>query len=172
MKTRAASMCMMVLSIATMAASALAGVPGTEIPSVPFTATGDSTGGTNSINSVPDFCSQRMTVDGPEAVYFFTPHAGANLTFTVTPQNATFDPAIYVTFAPAAGDACLWGSDANGPGEAETFPINDRLTPETVHYFYVDSFFDAGTAPANAQGPFQLDVGGSLPVELIRFEVE
>jgi len=172
MNSRAISMCIPVLSIAIAGANAIAGTPATEIPSVPFSATGDTTGGSNSINFVPDFCSQRMTVDGPEAVYFFTPHAGASLTFTVTPLNATFDPAIYVTFAPAAGDACLWGSDANGPGEAETFPVSDRLTPETIHYFYVDSFFDAATAPANAQGPFQLDVGGNLPVELIRFEVE
>jgi hypothetical protein len=64
------------------------------------------------------------------------------------------------------------GADANGPGEAEVFTVNDRLTPGTIHYFYVDSFFNAATDPSNAAGPFRLDVGGNLPVSLIGFEVE
>jgi hypothetical protein len=153
-------------------AATSAGVAPVEITEVPFTATGDTTGGANSIDFVPDFCSQRTTVDGPEAVFSFTPEAGANLTFTVTPLNADYDPAIYVTFAQAAGDACLWGADANGAGQPETFSISDRLTPGTVHYLYVDSFFDATTDPANAQGPFRLDVVGNLPAELILFRVE
>lgn len=159
-----------VLALASTGASA--GVAPVEITEVPFTANGDTTGGANSINSVPDFCSPRTTVDGPEAVFTFTPEAGANLTVTVTPLNADYDPAIYVTFAPAAADACLWGADANGPGEPETFSISDRLTPGTVHYLYVDSFFNATTDPANAQGPFRIDVVGALPVEVILFRVE
>jgi len=158
--------------LALASASAPAGIAPVEITEVPFTATGDTTGGANTIDLVPDFCSQRTTVDGPEAVFTFTPQAGANLTFTVTPLNADYDPAIYVTFAPAAADACLWGADANGPGEAETFSVSDRLTPGTVHYLYVDSFFDAATDPTNAQGPFRLDVAGSLPVALTGFVVE
>ena len=158
--------------VLTLAGAASAGIPPVEITAVPFTASGDTTGGANSINLVPDFCSQRTTVDGPEAVFTFTPQTGANLTFTVTPLNADYDPAIYVTFAPAAADACLWGADANGPGQPETFSVSDRLTPGTVHYFYVDSFFSAATDPTNAQGPFRLDVVGSLPVELTGFVVE
>jgi len=159
-------------SLTFVATGALAGTTPIEITAVPFTANGDSTGGTNSIDFVLDFCVPRMTVDVPEAVYSFTPETGANLTITVTPLNATFDPAIYVTFALAAGDACLWGADANGPGGAETFSVSDRLTPGTVHYFYVDSFFSAATDPDNAQGPFRIDVSGSLPAELIGFDVE
>jgi hypothetical protein len=98
----------MLASLALACANVSAGTPATDIGSVPFTATGDTTGGSNAINSVPDFCSPRLTVDGPEAVFTFTPQAGANLTFTVTPLNAEYDPAIYVTFAPAAAEACLW----------------------------------------------------------------
>ena len=158
--------------LAVASAGALAGTPAVEIGAVPFTAKGDTTGGANAINLVPDFCSARTTVDGPEAVFTFTPQAGANLTFTVTPLNADYDPAIYVTFAPAAADACLWGADANGPGQPETFTVSDRLTPGTVHYFYVDSFFNATTNPLNAQGPFRIDVSGNLPVELLGFDVE
>jgi len=146
-------------------------IPPVDITAVPFTASGDTTGGANSIDAVPDFCSVRTIVAGPEAVYTFTPQAGANLTITVTPLNADYDPAVYVTFAPAASDACLWGADANGPGAAETFQISDRLTPGTAHYVYVDSFFDAATNPANAAGPFRIDVAGTLPVELIGFDV-
>ena len=170
MHTKAMGFPMLVL-LSLASAYAFAGTTPVEIGAVPFAATGDTTGGANSINLVPDFCSARTTVDGPEAVYTFTPQTGANLVFTVTPLNAEYDPAIYVTFAPAAADACLWGADASGPGEAETFTINDRLTPGTVHYFYVDSFFNATTDPTAAQGPFRIDVTGTLPVELLEFDV-
>jgi hypothetical protein len=162
------------VSVALFVSSALAfagAIPPVEITTVPFTANGDTTGGTNAIDVVPDFCSVRTTVAGPEAVYTFTPQAGASLTITVTPLNADYDPAVYVTFAPDAADACLWGADANGPGAAETFQISDRLTPGTTHYLYVDSFFDAATNPSNASGPFRIDVTGTLPVELIGFDV-
>jgi hypothetical protein len=171
MQTNTQGRIIAVLAFACASAVAVAGAP-VEIGEVPFTATGDTTGGSNAIDSVPDFCSPRTTVAGPEAVFTFTPEAGANLVFTVTPLDAAYDPAIYVTFAPDAADACLWGADANGPGEAETFAINDRLTPGTVHYLYVDSFFDATTDPANAQGAFRIEVSGNLPVELMRFEVD
>jgi hypothetical protein len=171
MRTTAAGL-VSVLLIASSPLALAGGAPPVEITAVPFTANGDTTGGANAIDFVPDFCSVRTTVDGPEAVYTFTPRAGANLTITVTPLNADYDPAVYVTFAPAAADACLWGADANGPGAAESFPINDRLTPDTVHYIYVDSFFDAATNPTNAQGPFRIDVTGTLPVALETFIVD
>jgi hypothetical protein len=143
-----------------------------DIAGVPYSTTGDTTGGVDTVNFVPNFCAARGDVDGPERIYRFVAQEGANVTFTVTPQNDQFDVAIYLIDSLKGGEYCLIGADDNGPGGAETFSFSDRFRPGITYYLYVDSFYDADANPAAAQGPYRLELTGSLPVELQGFVVD
>jgi hypothetical protein len=143
-----------------------------DVASVPYTDSNSSEGGTDTVNFVPDFCAARMHVDGPERIYRFVPREGASITFTATPQNATYDVAIYLIDSLKGGKYCLLGADDNGPGEPETFSFSDRFIAGRTYYLYVDSFFSAATDPASAQGPYVLELAGSLPVEVMHFGVD
>lgn len=143
-----------------------------DIQSVPYSSTGDTTGGVDTVNFVPNFCAARGNVDGPERIYRFVAQEGANVTFTVTPENDQYDVAIYLIDSLKGGEYCLIGADDNGPGEAETFSCSDRFRPGTTYYLYVDSFYDVDANPAAAQGPYRIELAGSLPVELQAFVVD
>jgi hypothetical protein len=143
-----------------------------DIASVPYTDSNSPEGGTDTVNFVPDFCAARMHVDGPERIYRFVPQEGASVTFTATPQDATYDIAIYLIDSLKGGKYCLLGADDHGPGEAESFSFSDRFIAGRTYYLYVDSFFSVATDPASAQGPYVLELAGSLPVDVLRFGID
>ncbi len=143
-----------------------------DIASVPYTDSNSTEGGTDTVNFVPDFCASRMHVDGPERIYRFVPQEGASVTFTVTPGNATYDVAIYLIDGLKGGKYCLLGADDHGPGEAESFAFSDRFIAGRTYYLYIDSFYGAAADPASAQGPYVLELAGSLPVDVVHFAIE
>lgn len=148
------------------------------IASLPYTDTGTTVGKTNIISTLTSGCSDYSTVDGPEAVYSFVAGAGANLTFTVTPDaSSDYDPAIYLVKTCNSGTAagsCIAGADATySPGDPETFSVSG-LTSGTTYYLHVDSYWDSAdpTYGTYAQGPFSLLVSGTLPVSLQEFSID
>jgi hypothetical protein len=156
---------------------------------LPFTDSDDTTGNASDVNLLPDGCSNYQIVDGPDLVYSFTVGAGNSVAFTVTPTNATYDPAIYVlgTCSDAAtcvvgADACVRSGAASQPAGCVDGTADEDLPAQAyavgTHAVFVDSFYAAG-ASCSAQGgvqcgagPYTLSVTGSLPVHLQRFEVE
>lgn len=142
-----------------------------DIANVPYTDVGDTSGGIDTVNFVPNFCAARGNVDGPERIYRFVPREGANVTFSVTPQNTEYDVAIYLIDSLKGGEYCLIGADDAGPGGAETFSFSDRFRPDATYYLYVDSFHDPDVDPGAAAGPYRLELTGSLPVQLQAFSV-
>ncbi len=161
----------------------------TPITDLPFADSDDTTGHTSDVGLLPDGCSTYQIVDGPDLVYSFTVSAGNSVAFTVTPTNATYDPAIYVLGACADATTCVVGADACVRSGAVSQPAGcvDGTADEDLpaqayapgtHALFVDSFYAAG-ASCSAQGgvpcgagPYTLTVTGSLPVHLQHFEVE
>jgi hypothetical protein len=161
----------------------------TPIATLPFTDSDDTTGHASDVSLLPDGCSDFQPVDGPDLVYTFTVGAGNSIAFTVTPTNATFDPAIYVlgtcadaTTCVVGADACVRSGVASQPAGCVDGTADEDLPAQTyaagTHALFVDSFYAAG-ASCSAQGgvqcgagPYTLTVTGSLPAELLSFEVE
>lgn len=85
---------------------------------------------------------------GRDVAFAVSPTLTTNYSVTVTPQNGTYDPMVYVQLT--CGDVmCLGGTILNGPGEAETvtFSVPGGLTV----YIIVDG--------ENASsGPFSMTV--------------
>jgi hypothetical protein len=159
------------------------------IEALPFTDSDDTTGNVSDVGLLPAGCSTYQVVDGPDLVYTFTVTAGNSVAFTVTPTNATYDPAIYVLGDCTDANTCVVGADACVRSGAASQPAGcvDGTADEDLpaqaysvgtHAVFVDSFYAAG-ASCSAQGgvqcgagPYTLTVTGSLPVHLERFEVE
>lgn len=159
-------------SITVPAAGGTCGAP-TAFSAVPYNDTGTTVGATNIVGSLQSGCSNYTTVAGPDVVYSFVAGTGANLTFTVTPEDPDYDPAIYLlsTCATGTGASCINGSDAYYYGEAETFSVS-TLAAGTTYYLHVDSFYSTtGGGAAYASGPYSLNVTGTLPVQLQSFEI-
>ena len=162
----------------------------TGIGSLPFNDSDDTTGHVNDNNLLPAGCSDYTQVSGPDLIYVFSSGAGNNLAFTVTPTNATYDPAIYVLGTCGTSATCVVGADAclangqpqpagctDGNGDEDIPAVLNRFTNGT-HALYVDSFYAAGT-PCGGQannlcgtGPYTLSVTGVLPVELIDIRID
>jgi hypothetical protein len=138
----------------------------TTFTATPYNDTGTTTGGTNTVGTLPAGCEEYTTVAGPDLVYSFTAGTGANLTFTLTPNTAAYDPAIYLLGTCGSGPSCITGSDAGLANAPETFSTA-ALTAGTTYFFYVDSFYT--TAAGN--GAYTLAITGTLPVELSKFEI-
>jgi len=150
---------------------------------LPFQDSGDTTGAVNDVNEIPATCaSGYQPAYGPDHVYAFEVVSGNSLTFTVTTTSTTYDPMIYVVGACNDGATCVSGAFADdcgsvalpqpGCGGAATESIGPITLPVGVYYLYVDSAFSTVTQPTQAQGPYELTVTGTVPVELLRFEVE
>lgn len=145
-----------------------------QITSVPYSDTGTTVGKTDIISTLTAGCSDYATVAGPEAVYSFVAGAGANLTFTVTPDSSTdYDTAIYLVKTCNSGTAagsCIAGADAYYlPGEAESFSVSG-LTNGTTYYLHVDSYYSSTSTYGS--GPYSLTVSGNLPVSLQDFSID
>lgn len=161
----------------------------TPITALPFVDSDDTTGHTSDVSLLPDGCSTYTIVDGPDLVYTFTVTAGNSVAFTVTPTNATYDPAIYVLGTCADAVTCLVGADAcyrsgvaSQPAGCLDGTADEDLPAQSyavgTHAVFVDSFYAAGASCSGqggvqcGAGPYTLTVTGSLPVNLQRFEVE
>lgn len=147
--------------------------PGTPVTSLPFTSTaGDTCGGTNTINSYGGICGTDLPFPypGPEAVFSMTLGAGNNVALSASLTGSTGDLAIFVVGSSCGdGTNCLGHSqDAIGPGAG---PENiAAATYAAGNYFvYMDSYYAVGNP--EACGTFTLSITGTLPVELLQFEV-
>jgi hypothetical protein len=146
--------------------------PGVTVPSLPFTSTGgDTCGNTNVVTNYGGVCNTDLPFPypGPEAVFQMTLAAGNNVAFSAT-LGAAGDLAIFVVgSACGTGTNCLGHSqDAIGPGVGpET--IAAASYPAGTYFVYMDSYYATGNP--GACGTFTLNITGSLPVELLQFEV-
>src|SRR5262245_54743887 len=84
--------------------------PPTVITSLPYTDSGDNTGATDNVSSVPLACNGLYTTTlGPDVIYQLTLTAGNNVTVTVTP-DPNFDPSIYALSTCTDGTTCGAGN--------------------------------------------------------------
>src|SRR6266545_4653562 len=97
---------------------------------------------------------------GPDAIYSFTILGPGNtLTFTVTPGNLDYDPAIYVLRNCLQLNTCVDGADEHFNGQSETLTVSELAAG--TYYFGVDSSLDPSEDPA-ASGPYTLNVTGDF----------
>jgi hypothetical protein len=129
----------------------------TPIPSLPYSdLSGNTIGATDNIRITG--CAG-ISLEGPDVIYAFTVFAGNNLTFTLTPTDPEYDPAIYIRSACAQGTgSCVARTDVGFGGEAEVLTVSG-LAPGT-YYFYVDSVYPEGDVAG--QGHYTLSVTGTL----------
>ncbi len=133
--------------------------PPTPIPSVEFNDSGDTTGATDNIRITA--CAG-LSLEGPDHIYSFTVLAGNNLTFTLTPTDPEYDPAIYIrTACTQATGSCAAGiADAGKGGQAEVITVSG-LAPGT-YYFFIDSAYPVKDTAG--EGHYTLKVTGTLGV--------
>lgn len=147
--------------------------PGVAIASLPFTSAGGSTtcGLTNTITNYDTVCNANLPFPypGPEAVFQLTLAAGNNVAFSMSLTGSTGDLALFLAgSACGSGTNCVASSqDAIGPG-AGPETIAAATYAAGTYFLYVDSYYGSGAASC---GTYTLSVTGSLPVELLQFEV-
>lgn len=136
--------------------------------------TGDTTGGTNNVENVPDSesavpCNEYENPDnaeGPDDVWVVTPGTGNALTFAIS--NASFDPHLYILGTCGVASSCVAGSDDEPDVDAPS--VTPTLTAGTTYYVYVDSFWPIGDA--DCCGSYTLNVSGTFPVSLQEFRID
>lgn len=160
----------------------------TPIASLPFADSDDTTGNVDDNTDIPGGCSDYTTTNGPDLLYTFTVGAGNNVAFNVTPTNAIYDVAIYILGTCGTSATCVIGADACLADGVPQVPgcldnDGDEDIPGTAfangtHAIYIDSFYGAGV-PCPGQnnnlcgnGPYNLNVTGVLPAELINIGIE
>lgn len=132
-----------------------------EVEVLPFFDNNTTVGGTDTINRLPGSCFSRERLDGPERVYRFIVGEDAALTFSVTPEAAEYDPAIYLTDVGGSGEHCLAGADEHGPGGREAFTFRVRSEVGKAYYLYVDSTHGVVDDAAKAAGTYRLEITGN-----------
>jgi len=150
--------------------------PGTAIAALPFSDSDDTRGNISDVSTLPAGCNTYTVVGGPDLVYAFTVAAGNSVAITVTPTLATYDPAVYVLGTCGTTASCVIGRDIALANVAESIPAQAYAVG--THAIYVDSFYtEIAACPNQANilcgaGTYTLDVTGSLPAELIQFQIE
>jgi len=137
----------------------------TVIPSGPlnFVDTGTTIGFASDINSLlPNVNGLYTIVAGADVFYRLDILVGGNVTFTLDPTGADWDPSIYITNSSLADDNPGLGLDSgadSGAGDAtESFSFN--LTPGT-YFFAIDSFYSVTDTNPLREGTFGLTISGS-----------
>ena len=98
---------------------------------------------------------------GLDVIYSFTILGPGNtLTFTVTPGNVDYDPAIYVVRNCLQLNTCVNGADDHFNGQAETLTVSGLEA--ATYFFAVDSSADPVDDPTGASGPYTLNVTGNF----------
>lgn len=154
--------------------------PGTYTTGSPFVDSGNTTGGNDTVTSIPQACNGYYDdTRGPDHIYSFTLTArGANPQIRVTTTSPTYDLSIYILngavapMCPAGtgniGTNCIAGADDTffpqpetiGAAEMNTLPLNVPL------YFFVDSYYNQpGGNGGTGNGPYtvtmqDITVGG------------
>ncbi len=130
--------------------------PPTPITSLPFNDSGDTTGAADNIRITG--CAG-LGLEGPDHIYSFTVFAGNNLTFTLTPTDPEYDPAIYIrTACLQANGSCVARTDTGNGGQAEAITVSG-LAPGT-YYFFVDSLYPVKDVAG--EGHYTLAVTGTF----------
>ncbi len=155
--------------------------------SLPYTDTGNTCGAPSVVSDYDSFtasggpCSTYL-YPGPEVIYKMDLGDNNDVTVTLTPTDPA-DLGVFVVSDCADTTSCVGFADFAGGGElaavtfsaAQTGLCTDTGTilcpaiPAASYYIYIDSFY-AGGAPSC--GEYQLDVAGTLPVQLMEFSVE
>lgn len=130
---------------------------------------GNTTGGTNSVPSIPAAChpgENWTTAAGAERVYQFTAGTGANLTFVLaSTDTANYDPFLYILGTLGNSADCIIGSD-DIPAVTAPAVTFAAFNAGQDYFVYADSFFAADA------GSFTLTVTGTLPVSLQEFSID
>jgi hypothetical protein len=152
------------------------------IASLPFTDSGDTTGGLNTVDVIPVACNGfSNTARGPDNIYEFTVTAGNNLLITVSTPDISYDTSIYVLSTCGDGQTCVVGADNCIATELGQFPACPRFdSTEQIqaslaagtYYLYIDSWYFGTNPLGRGAGPYDVDIEGSLPVELHEFTVD
>lgn len=143
-------------------------------PPFPFNDSGNTSGHVNDVGALgggPGSCVHPtfFQVAGPDLVYQFSSNGSTSLKFTVTPQNGTYDPSIYILSTCGDSATCQQGSDFGLNGQPET--IGPVILPAGNYFLYVDSFYanaaqcDESVGGDCSAGPYSLNVqsGGITP---------
>jgi len=147
------------------------------ISALPFSdATLDTCAGVAAINDYANMTCNSLMYPGPELVYEILVGAGNSaITMTLTPAAA--DMGIFLVGTCGVGTSCIAFNDAIGGGVAsdisQTNPAGADMIPAPLtpasYFIYIDSYYAMG---ANSCGGFTLDITGTLPVELLSFEID
>ncbi|MGB7068628.1 MAG: VCBS repeat-containing protein [Pyrinomonadaceae bacterium] len=132
---------------------------GTYTAAAPFTDIGDTTGGNNTVTSLPYYYYDDFGVNGPDHIYAFTlTSRGAAPEIRVTTSSPTYNPAIYVVngeWGPCpAGAPFYWFAYSNVAGAGGTETIGDaiRYLPLNVpQWLFIDSH---GALTPDPGGPY------------------
>jgi MYXO-CTERM domain-containing protein len=134
----------------------------TIIGGLPYTDSGTTVGKANNISLVPVACNGVTTlVNGPDVVYAVTMGAPPNnVTFSLDPTGANWDPSIYVLTNCSDGATCAagYGDDNGGANITESITLTNVAAG--TYFFYVDSFYPASNGLG--QGTYTLSVTGNL----------
>lgn len=105
-------------------------------------------------NGLTTGCPSGGSGSGKDVAYVVSPTVTTRYTVTVTPQNSSYDPMLYVQSTCGPG-ACLEGTVFNGPGQAET--VSFTVMGGNAAFIIVDG-------EANSRGPFELTISTEIVV--------
>jgi hypothetical protein len=147
--------------------------PGTAVTTLPAALAGTTCGDTNSItnySSAPCLANLNFPYPGEDEVYSFTLVAGNNVGFSMDITGSAGDLALFLVGTTCGnGAACVDTSgDVIGPGNGPEV-IDPFSYPAGNYFIYIDSYYAAST-PGSC-GTYTLNITGSLPVELLEFQV-
>lgn len=142
------------------------------ISSLPFSDTGSTCDGTNTISSYNSaVCQDNLPFPypGEDTVYQITLGAGNNVGFSADLTGSTGDLALFLLGTCGTGSSCIDTSqDAIGVGAGPEV-IEPASYAAGTYFLYIDSYYSAGSS--DSCGGYTLSVTGTLPVELESFEV-
>jgi hypothetical protein len=144
--------------------------PSVTIAPLPFNDTGDTCNGfTNTVTSYTGTCTLPFPYGGEDQVYALNLGGGNLIDLSMDLTGSLGDLVLFIIGTCGDGTSCIANSqDAIGPGAGPE--VIDAFSAAPGNYFlYVDSYYNAGT-PGSC-GTFTLDVTGTLPAELITFDV-
>lgn len=103
------------------------------------TFTGTTVGETDNYGpfSAANGCPTGGLASGPEVVYSFTPTANTTYDLVVTPDDASYDPMLYILTDCANDSLCAAGTVLNGAGVAESLR-EFQAVANTTYYLIVD----------------------------------
>jgi hypothetical protein len=141
---------------------------------LPFNDTGNTCtpGSPNAVNTYGGICGTNLPFPypGPEHIYQLNLGTGNNVAYSLSLTGSTGDLALFlVGSACGTGTNCVAHSqDAIGPGVGPEVIAAAPQAPGS-YFLYIDSYYAIGN-PASC-GSYTLTATGTLPVELLQFDV-